>query len=196
MPSARCSAGTNSPRSASLTTRPPMEMRPPVFCSRPATMRKVVVLPQPEGPSSVTNSPSLTRRSTPLTAANSPNLRLTFSRTTLDIARRPLQRAEMFLDEAELHPAEQDDHDHRQHLGADGIEQYGGTELAHDAEEHQYPAHGKGRPGQRDHDPPHRREPARAMHARAFLDVKGELGKRARHHPHRKRRAERDIGEQ
>src|SRR5215469_10476640 len=85
MPSARCSADTNNPRSASLTTRPPMEMRPPVFCSRPATIRSVVVLPQPEGPSSVTNSPSPTRRSTPLTAANSPNLRLTFSRTTLDI---------------------------------------------------------------------------------------------------------------
>ncbi len=31
-------------------------------------MRKVVVLPQPEGPSSTTNSPSSTARSIPFTA--------------------------------------------------------------------------------------------------------------------------------
>src|ERR1700755_2780364 len=122
MPSARCSAGTYMPRSASLTTRSPIEMRPPVFCSRPATMRKVVVLPQPDGPSSVTNSPSLTRRSTPLTAANSPKLRLTFSRTTFDIASFPnaSQRADPRLDHLELHPAEQQhEHHHDQSDDAD-----------------------------------------------------------------------------
>ena len=33
-------------------------MRPPVGSTRPATMRRIVVLPQPDGPSSETNSPS------------------------------------------------------------------------------------------------------------------------------------------
>ena len=57
MPSLRWSGGTNSPAAASLTTRPPITIVPVSLRSSPATMRKVVVLPQPEGPSSVTNSP-------------------------------------------------------------------------------------------------------------------------------------------
>ena len=38
---------------------------PPVGCSRPATQRSVVVLPQPEGPSSTTISPAGTSKLTP-----------------------------------------------------------------------------------------------------------------------------------
>src|SRR6185437_11190586 len=116
MPSARRSAGTNRPRAASLTTTLPILMRPPVFCSSPATMRSVVVLPQPDGPSRVTNSPSLIRRSTLLTAANSPKFRLTFSRITLDITDflEPSQRADARVDEFQLHPPEQDHHEHHQ----------------------------------------------------------------------------------
>jgi hypothetical protein len=41
-----------------LTTRDPMRISPPVMFSRPATMRKRVDLPQPEGPTRMTNSPS------------------------------------------------------------------------------------------------------------------------------------------
>ena len=37
----------------SVTSLPPIRTRPPVTGSSPATMRSVVVLPQPEGPSSV-----------------------------------------------------------------------------------------------------------------------------------------------
>ena len=92
MPRRRRSDGTKTREAASLTSSLPMLIRPPVFCSRPATMRNVVVLPQPDGPSSVTNSPSLTRRSTSLTAAKSPNCRLTFSRRTLDI-RHPIHHS-------------------------------------------------------------------------------------------------------
>ena len=44
------------PRSESNTGTPSMVMRPLVGVSRPAIMRRVVVLPQPEGPSSVTNA--------------------------------------------------------------------------------------------------------------------------------------------
>src|SRR5882762_5717758 len=45
-------------------------MRPASGCSKPATMRSVVVLPQPEGPSSVSNSPGSTSRLTSSTAAS------------------------------------------------------------------------------------------------------------------------------
>jgi len=41
-----------------LTTRPSIESEPDEIDSRPAIIRKVVVLPQPEGPSSTMNSPS------------------------------------------------------------------------------------------------------------------------------------------
>ena len=41
-----------------VTSWPPMRIRPPSGCSSPASMRRVVVLPQPEGPSSVTSVPA------------------------------------------------------------------------------------------------------------------------------------------
>jgi len=43
-------------------SRPSSSMRPLVTASKPATICKVVVLPQPEGPSSETNSPFSTER--------------------------------------------------------------------------------------------------------------------------------------
>ena len=48
-----------------FTTRPPIEISPPVMFSRPAIMRSRVDLPQPEGPTSTTNSPSAISTSTP-----------------------------------------------------------------------------------------------------------------------------------
>src|SRR3954452_628612 len=47
-------------------------IRPSSGCSKPAISRSVVVLPEPEGPSSVKNSPARTSRSTPATACTSP----------------------------------------------------------------------------------------------------------------------------
>ena len=58
MPILRSRAGTCTPSAGAETSRPPMLMRPAVGCSRPATQRSVVVLPQPEGPSSTTISPA------------------------------------------------------------------------------------------------------------------------------------------
>ena len=51
-----------------VTSRPAIRMRPSLGSSRPAIMRKVVVLPQPEGPSSVTSVPVSTVKLTPATA--------------------------------------------------------------------------------------------------------------------------------
>ena len=50
-------AMSRSAGSRSFTTRPPMEISPPLISSRPATMRSSVDLPQPEGPTITTNSP-------------------------------------------------------------------------------------------------------------------------------------------
>ena len=65
MPRSRSRGGTRMPRSGDDTTRPAMLISPPVGCSRPATQRKVVVLPQPEGPSRTTISPAGTAKLTP-----------------------------------------------------------------------------------------------------------------------------------
>src|SRR5688500_16632356 len=50
---------------------PPMRIRPSVGCTNPAIMRRVVVLPQPEGPRREKNSPSSMRRLRRLTASTS-----------------------------------------------------------------------------------------------------------------------------
>src|SRR4051812_49935013 len=44
--------------------------------SRPATMRSVVLLPHPDGPTRTTNSPAATVRSTPCTATTPPSYSL------------------------------------------------------------------------------------------------------------------------
>src|SRR6266481_5911457 len=65
MPRSRERGGTRMPRAGDDTTLPPMAISPPVGCSRPATQRSVVVLPQPDGPSSTTISPAGTAKLTP-----------------------------------------------------------------------------------------------------------------------------------
>ena len=70
----------------SLTTRPPMRTSPEVASSRPAMMLSVVVLPQPDGPSSVTNSPSSMRRSTSLQASTAPKDLQTLTSSTSAIS--------------------------------------------------------------------------------------------------------------
>src|SRR5882724_4308631 len=65
MPRSRARGGTRMPRAGDDTTLPPIVISPPVGCSRPATQRSVVVLPQPDGPSSTTISPAGTAKLTP-----------------------------------------------------------------------------------------------------------------------------------
>src|SRR5450631_1391913 len=50
-----------------------MRIFPAVGSSKPATIRSVVVLPQPDGPSSEKNSPPAMWKSIPRTATKSPN---------------------------------------------------------------------------------------------------------------------------
>ena len=68
MPMLRSRGGTCTPCSGAATSSPPIEIEPAVGCSRPAMQRSVVVLPQPEGPSSTTISPAAMRKLTSSTA--------------------------------------------------------------------------------------------------------------------------------
>src|ERR1043165_1664778 len=68
MPMLRARGGTCTPRSGAATSSPPIAIMPEVGCSSPAMQRKVVVLPQPDGPSSTTISPAATRKLTSSTA--------------------------------------------------------------------------------------------------------------------------------
>ncbi len=52
---------------------PSIRIRPPVGCSKPASMRKSVVLPQPDGPSRAKNSLAAMFSETSSTAATLPN---------------------------------------------------------------------------------------------------------------------------
>ncbi len=58
--------------SRSLTTSEPIFSVPPEISSNPAIILSVVDLPQPDGPTKTTNSPSAIERSMPLTASTLP----------------------------------------------------------------------------------------------------------------------------
>src|SRR5579871_5299254 len=77
--------------------------RPESGCSNPAITRRVVVLPEPEGPSSVKNSPSPTWRSTSRTARTSPyDLRMPSTPTLAAISLGgPSNRCEGRLEDVE-----------------------------------------------------------------------------------------------
>src|ERR1700749_1403144 len=72
-----------------LTTRSPIEIVPEVMFSRPASMRSRVDLPQPEGPTSTTNSPSSIGIDTPCRTSNPPNDLRTSRICTDDILHPP-----------------------------------------------------------------------------------------------------------
>src|SRR5215471_1863168 len=80
MPRLRRFGGRNTRRGTEATTRPRRVISPASGRSRPATRRRVVVLPQPLGPRRVTTSPRRIRSDAPSTAGASPNALLTPSR--------------------------------------------------------------------------------------------------------------------
>src|SRR5262245_31963453 len=67
----------------SLTTRSPIFRAPSEISSRPAIMRRLVVLPHPEGPTRTMNSPSWMSRLRSFTAENSPKRFQTCSNVTV-----------------------------------------------------------------------------------------------------------------
>src|SRR5712691_8804536 len=69
-----------------VTARPCSSILPSSGRSKPAIKRSVVVLPEPDGPSSVKNSPPAISRSTPSTATTSPYVLRTPTRRTSGVA--------------------------------------------------------------------------------------------------------------
>src|SRR4030095_1305807 len=59
-----------------VTSRSPIRIRPALTSSSPAIIRSTVDLPQPDGPTSATNSPGRTDSDTSLTASTPPLNRL------------------------------------------------------------------------------------------------------------------------
>src|ERR1051325_2193970 len=106
----------------SFTTSSPMRISPEVISSRPATMRSVVVLPQPDGPTSTTNSLSRMSRFTSLTAWN-PFSYFLFSARMLTFATLAFhgtgQAGDVVLDEERI-----------RHSSGHGAEQRAGHQLA------------------------------------------------------------------
>src|SRR5689334_2756481 len=76
----------------SLTTRSPIEISPAVISSRPATIRSVVVLPHPDGPTNTMNSLSRMVRFTSLTACTSSYFLFRSFRTTCAMGDLALRR--------------------------------------------------------------------------------------------------------
>src|SRR6201989_1193923 len=66
-----------------FTTCPPMRASPEVMSSRPAIMFSVVDLPQPDGPTRMTNSPSAISRLKSLTASDPSGKRLVMCSSTI-----------------------------------------------------------------------------------------------------------------
>src|SRR5215470_978282 len=95
-----------------------MLISPPLGYSRPAIMRRVVVLPQPDGPSRQTTSPAATSRSTRSTAVRSPNTLVTWLSAIVDID-LPLDRAEGDAAQQLVLQQERHEHDGYQEQGLD-----------------------------------------------------------------------------
>src|SRR3984893_868735 len=116
----------------SVTSWPSMRIAPALGCSKPATMRNVVVLPQPLGPRNETNSPRSTARSKFCTTFWGPkDLRRSlisrnairfFPRRALTCVRRHAGAASEYLDQPHAGPGddEGDDGEGRRLVGAVG----------------------------------------------------------------------------
>src|SRR5690349_2672681 len=73
---------SRSPGANPLTTEPPILISPEVGLSSPASRRSAVLLPHPDGPTKIRNSPSPTVRFRPLRATTSPAYFRTTSRNS------------------------------------------------------------------------------------------------------------------
>src|SRR5260221_5351990 len=125
-----------------VTSCPLMRIVPELGISNPATMRSVVVLPQPLGPRNDTNSPRSTARSKLWTTLCGPKLlrRLSISRNAipvpcslsrvlaLTLARRPARAPAEDLYQSHARPGDQegDDRERRGLVGAIGADQLQG----------------------------------------------------------------------
>src|SRR5262245_9302881 len=108
-----------------FTSRPPITISPESASSRPATARRIVLFPHPDGPSRTRNSPSAIRSETSLTASTLPKrltrclIRMSATRLLPPRVRSLLERpGHGSLHEPALEDQEDDEHgEHRHHGG-------------------------------------------------------------------------------
>src|SRR5918994_1028756 len=204
-----------------LTTVLPIRMSPDVMASRPAIMRSVVVLPQPEGPTKTTNSLSRMCRSTSFTTWLASNfllsLRTITSAMTLSLDRAGEARNVVF-DEERVDDRHRDRTEQRARHQRTPEEDVAADQLGGDADRHGLlvgrrqedqgvdelvPRQGEGDDaGRQDAGHRHRDDdvdhglPARgAVDARAFLELLGDGLEVAHHQPGTERDEERRIGQ-
>ena len=174
MPMPRRSGGTATPAAASLSARPASSIRPALGISSPAIMRSVVVLPHPDGPSSVISSPFAISRSRLRIALEVAEPLL--DRPEDDVAHRAPQRGNRAIGgEDERQDQDRDDagrgrigvllqreEDRADGFGARAHQQDRHRQLAERRHEHEEPSREDGRPEQRQPDRPERvvRKPA------------------------------------
>src|SRR5215471_10648526 len=194
-----------------LTSVPSIRMRPLVGTSRPAINRSTVLLPLPDGPTSTSNSPCATSRSTSLSAATPPGNRLPILCNEID-AMSSLDRAG---GESGDDPALSDEHQrgNRQRRDERARENLSSGHLILPAKERNRHRHGvtlgperktereqklvpavqerqdRGRrqpwPGQRQHDRPQGSKPAGAIHQRRLFELARKLPEEADEEPDR-----------
>src|ERR1700722_12005741 len=198
---------------------PAMTTSPALARSSPAMMRKVVVLPHPEGPKRQTTSPAETARFTFLTAVNPPKCFVTpFSsivdiRLSLDGAERDaaqelvLQREghddhrdeEKRFDSGQEAPADADvstdrlRHGDRNGPRLDARQEKGEQKLVPGQDEAKHCRGGEPSQRLRQTDLEENPDVGRTIDARRVLDVWRELIEEAFHHPDRKRQVEYSV---
>src|SRR5262249_54466107 len=118
----------------------PIRTSPEVIDSRPATMRKVVVLPQPEGPTRTTNSLSPISRLTSLTAWTVPSNTLLTCRMLTSAMGSPLDRAgepgDVVVDEERVDQRDRDRADERAGHQRPPVEHVAADQFGDDADRH------------------------------------------------------------
>src|SRR6185437_1200788 len=185
---------------SSLTILSPISTWPEVIVSSPATMRSVVVLPQPEGPTRTTNSLSRISRLTSFTACTSSYFVLRPRMRTCAIAsafHRAGEPGDVMLDEEGIDQRHRDRAEQRAGHQRAPEEDVAADELGGDADRHGLllgrgeedervdelvPRQGEGEDagrqdaghGDREDDVDHRLPARRAVDARAFLELLGD----------------------
>src|SRR6266404_7152344 len=198
IPRPRWFAGTRVFVSDEKSTRPATEIVPLSGVSRPAIERSVVVLPQPDGPSSVKSSPSCTSSETSSTACTRPRASPfaagnVFSRLRISSSANLClldadAGAELVGDRDEDDERADQHHAERRHLGlqavapllpdndredflARRVEQDRRADLAERDDQDVDPAGDETRREQRQHDPPECVPPAGAAHLCRLLEL-------------------------
>src|SRR5712672_328916 len=214
MPSSRSSGIRLMPAAWSKTGLPAISIAPSSAVSSPARQRRIVVLPQPEGPSKASVWPASTASEAPSTATRLSKRLRRFLIDRKDTARSSAQQRRARRAEQREGEQQQDELDHRERrdppdavlgknhqrdadgLGALGIQQKGGAELADEDHEQHQPAGDDRRQQQRKQHMAHGLEPGRAARARALLELRVDGEQHGRDRAGRERKEARHIGDQ